>query len=104
MTSAFTSSRSTWLGSAILASLLAAPAVAQVNYSETFPTTAAGWTGSGGYQPGWSDNSACADGCLRSNIYDYGGPSALACSFVSPLLGTTLGGNVDLAFDYKHLE
>lgn len=100
MISVHATRRSTWIGSAILASVLAAPAAAQVNYSQDFSVDAAGWTISGGFSPGWSTDSACADGSLRSNIY---GGSA-TCSFVSPLLGTTLGGNVDLAFDYKCVD
>lgn len=99
MISANATNRSTWIGSAILASLIAAPAAAQVNYSESFDSGANGWTitsPSGGY---YNNTTACggSGGALRYNLWSSGHTG----TFASPQVGTSMGGAMTIDFDYK---
>jgi len=87
---------------ASVALIVAASATAQVSYNETFDVDAAGWTITGGYNGAWSSANACggAGGTIRSNIYG----SSPMTEFVSPLVGTAVGGSITISYDYQCLN
>jgi hypothetical protein len=82
---------------AALALALASSAAAQVAYTQDFNANIGGWTVTGGFQPGWISGGACSGGCLKSNLYQAG----TSANFVSPSLGSSLGGSTTVAFDYR---
>jgi hypothetical protein len=75
----------------------------QVNYTQNFDASAAGWTGLSPWATYWySGGTACggSGGALRVNIYAFN-PSDI---FTSPLVGTSVAGVVSLSYDYKVAE
>lgn len=91
-----TRSLSRLVGAAALAVAFAAPVSAQVNYSFDFDTDAAGW---GGNFSRFTGTSTCGGtgGAMRRNMYS----GATSGELISPLVGTSFGGQVTLTYDYK---
>ena len=67
---------------------------AQVSYSQNFNANATGWTGN---ITRTTATTACGSASMRRNLH--GG--ATTGNMVSPLMGTTTGGNIQLTYDYK---
>jgi hypothetical protein len=68
---------------------------AQVTYNENFDASGGGWTGFNWY----TGTTACggSGGAQRYNLYF--GPNTVALT--SPMVGTSVGGNVTMSYDYK---
>lgn len=81
------------LGASIALSLVTS-ASAQVFYSETFDTDGAGWTGGLAY---FNNATACSTGAMRDNLYG----SVPNGKLESPLVGTSTGGMITIAYSYK---
>jgi hypothetical protein len=74
--------------------------IAQVDYTQSFTGGANSWTTTGGYSgaSGYTGARFCsAAGAVRLNLYN----SATTGTIVSPLVGTTNGGEVTLTYSYK---
>ncbi len=67
---------------------------AQVNFTQNFNANATGWTGN---ITRTTSTSACGSPSMRRNMYN----GATTGNMVSPLMGTTTGGNIQLSYDYK---
>jgi hypothetical protein len=91
-----TSGFRTWLAMIflVLTSLSATDIIAQVNASYDFNANATGWTGD---IIRTTSTSACGSASMRRNMYN----SAATGNMVSPLVGTSNGGQITLTYDYK---
>src|SRR5690606_34469300 len=97
-----------WLGllTFCMMLLMGQQSVAQINYSESFPSNAGGWTKTGGYNSGdflahwWDQNYCTAAGAIRLNVYS----SIPNGTLTSPAVGTSNGGPITLNYQYKILD